>query len=117
MVLGPAIARLPGATGNLAIAGPDGRVRNSTVIAGSAPVCRRGAPSGSLCSVRAESVMGAARIPLAAVQRRIVLVAAVEDKRSTFAATRLMSGAPRPRKVLRVCGLMAKWALRGRWLP
>ena len=81
------------------------------------PVCRRRAPSGSPCSVRAESVMGAARIPLAAVQRRILLVAAVEDKRSAFAETRLMSGGPRPCKVPSRFAVWRRSARRGRWLP
>ena len=81
------------------------------------PVCRRRAPSGSPCSVRAESVMGAARIPLAAVQRRILLVAAVEDKRSAFAETRLMSGGPRLCKVPSRFAVWRRSARRGRWLP
>ena len=43
--------------------------------------------------------MGCGSDPLAAVQRRILVVAAVEDKRFASAETRLMSGGPRPRKV------------------
>ena len=61
--------------------------------------------------------MGAARIPLAAVQRRILLVAAVEDKRSAFAETRLMSGAKAVQGAFAFRSLAAQWRDVGAGCP